>query len=72
MNSDCLLSCMLLFASCLACCYYILSVWLQEETDAGSAEEVDGGGASSSPQPVPSKLDERLQVRLEGVFACPQ
>ena len=26
-------------------------VLLQEETDAGNTEEVDGGGANSSPEP---------------------
>ena len=55
------------------------SVLLQEETDAGNTEEVDGGGASSSPEPLPepvpipaSKLNQRLQVRyVEGcVIAC--
>lgn len=38
---------------------------MQEETDTGSVEGVDGGGADSSHSPsgpVPSQLDNRLQV----------
>lgn len=44
---------------------------LQDEPDAGGADEVDGGGAGEEtthtpPEPVKSKLDSRVQVRKRG------
>ena len=50
---------------------------LQEDTDAGNTDKVDGGGVSSSPEPlpepVPSKLNLRLQVRyVEGCVITPR